>query len=614
MSLTLEQEASASDIHHHSLMLATAGSGKTKTIIEKTNRILKADYSFQVVLITFTNAAVNEIRDRLEVSLSQSNFRRTKVMTFDTAFLKQAKTQMNGKLIIGPMFYNLMSRLKIYIQSEGLILEEIKIDADHKRTKVTVSDITNIINNQPTLHFYTKDEKKTVLDCYKDIKEKNALYDLKDVAQVAVDGIASGEIQPLSCSHLLIDEFQDTDPIQYEWLKLHGLKGIKLTPVGDDDQSIYSWRGARSYETMLNFKEDFNPNIHMLSKCFRCKEEIVNAAKNMIEFNKDRIPKDIVSGIGGGGSVTTYIHKFESSQYHTFAENYKKHGGEWAIITRTNTLLNEAEDYLKELEIPYSRNNNESIFDTPAGDFIIKLCSLILEPKNTFLLGEVLGYLHENENLIPIICRAIIDGDNVADFINDNEYINSVFYQLVKGEFMLQTYSDSDMFQNIEQLSDLIIESKSLFNQQVKCEIELTLLQGLKEKAGPWFSRLQVYADKLKEVKEKPELDKSVVSLLTCHGSKGLEFENVAIFNVMQDILPYKMSDLDEERRLMFVATTRAKARLYIHSFLDNIKREDKDDCGEFALYNSEKEYAPANEKEGYYPSEFISEIYYKDE
>ncbi|MCF2850023.1 UvrD-helicase domain-containing protein [Pseudoalteromonas sp. ACER1] len=276
--MTLEQESAANDVNNHSLILATAGSGKTKTLIEKVKNVLKKSYDRKVILVTFTNAAVNEMQERLEIALPQSSINRVSVTTFHRQFLNQTKKLMQGKLLIGATYFNFIDRLKNYIENEHLLPE----------LKVTFNDITSILNDQPLdeKKGFDKDAVKLVKECYQELKIKNHLYDLDDATRRAVEGTLSGEIPLLNCTDLMIDEFQDTDLLQYEWIALQGRGGINLTPVGDDDQSIYSWRGARSYETMLKFKDEFKPNIHMLAKCFRCRPEIIDASKNLIEFRR----------------------------------------------------------------------------------------------------------------------------------------------------------------------------------------------------------------------------------------------------------------------------------------------------------------------------------------
>lgn len=607
MGLTQEQDQAAKDIDNHSLMLATAGSGKTKVLIDKVRNILRNNYQSTVLMVTFTNAAVNEMKERLEIALSSSEMTRVSVTTFHKAFLDQSRNLLKGKLLIGPTYYNFIDRLRAYLDKEALIPD----------VKLTNSDVGNILSGQEPTKDYTDDDIKLIKETYRELKEKNNFYDLDDAAKRAVDGIANNEIPLMNYTHMLIDEFQDTDLVQYEWISLHGHEGVKLTPVGDDDQSIYSWRGARSYETMLKFKKEFSPNIHMLTKCFRCRPEIIRAAKNMIEFNADRVPKEMVSGKAEGGSVTTYIHKYKKSQYSTFLENYNKYGGEWAVITRTNKMLESAEEFMKNNDIPYTRSNDESIFKTTAGDFIIKLSAVLLNKNEYSYLAEVLGYLREDENVIHIITNAVKDNGNIEASLNNEGFdvtgtVFEIFYR--NNKLFENCYNDNEITGYIDLLTDLILSKRRSGNPNVTCAAELTLLEGLKTRPGSWFDRLSQYADKLKDLDTKKEIDKSVVSLITYHGSKGLEWQNVAIFDAIEEIMPYSLSEVNEERRLMLVGMTRAEERLFIHSYLDVYDIDDLDDIGTSALFDPSKEYEPQDFKDGFYPSSFIYEIYFKEE
>lgn len=607
MGLTQEQDQAAKDIDNHSLMLATAGSGKTKVLIDKVRNILRNNYQSTVLMVTFTNAAVNEMKERLEIALSSSEMTRVSVTTFHKAFLDQSRNLLKGKLLIGPTYYNFIDRLRAYLDKEALIPD----------VKLTNSDVGNILSGQEPTKDYTDDDIKLIKETYRELKEKNNFYDLDDAAKRAVDGIANNEIPLMNYTHMLIDEFQDTDLVQYEWISLHGHEGVKLTPVGDDDQSIYSWRGARSYETMLKFKKEFSPNIHMLTKCFRCRPEIIRAAKNMIEFNADRVPKEMVSGKDEGGSVTTYIHKYKKSQYSTFLENYNKYGGEWAVITRTNKMLESAEEFMKNNDIPYTRSNDESIFKTTAGDFIIKLSAVLLNKNEYSYLAEVLGYLREDENVTHIITNAVKDNGNIEASLNNEGFdvTGTVFEFFYRNNKLFENcYNDNEITGYIDLLTDLILSKRRSGNPNVTCAAELTLLEGLKTRPGSWFDRLSQYADKLKDLDTKKEIDKSVVSLITYHGSKGLEWQNVAIFDAIEEIMPYSLSEVNEERRLMLVGMTRAEERLFIHSYLDVYDIDDLDDIGAPALFDPSKEYEPQDFKDGFYPSSFIYEIYFKEE
>ncbi|SUI48198.1 DNA helicase II [Shewanella putrefaciens] len=119
-----------------------------------------------------------------------------------------------------------------------------------------------------------------------------------------------GDIEPIGCSHLIVDEYQDTDKVQYAWIKCHGIAGAKITVVGDDDQAVYGFRGSLGVVGMRLFQDDFNVNYHTLSICFRCGEEILNAAGHLVSFNKERINKKMLSGAKGESEV--YLHQFET--------------------------------------------------------------------------------------------------------------------------------------------------------------------------------------------------------------------------------------------------------------------------------------------------------------
>ena len=148
MGLTQDQEQAANDIDNHSLILATAGSGKTKVLIDKVRNILRNNYQSSVLMVTFTNAAVNEMKERLEIALSSSEMARVSVTTFHKAFLDQSRNLLKGKLLIGPTYYNFIDRLRAYLDKEALIPD----------VKLTNSDVGNIISGQEPTKDYTDDD------------------------------------------------------------------------------------------------------------------------------------------------------------------------------------------------------------------------------------------------------------------------------------------------------------------------------------------------------------------------------------------------------------------------------------------------------------------------
>ena len=610
LAKTNEQDAASRDIDNHSLIIAMAGSGKTKTLIDKVELILSQKITNTVLMVTFTNAAVNEMRERLEIRLSKEDFKRVRVSTFSKVSLQQTKGLMKGRLFIGPMYYNFIERLVSYINSEALL----------EKGKVKKQDVLDVLAEQYSGEYLEKEDINIIKETYTELKERNHVYDLEDAQARNIEGLKSKEIAPLNVSHLLCDEFQDTNEPQYTWIYEHAKAGSIITAVGDDDQSIYSWRGALSYKLMVKYKNELNPNVHLLTKCFRCRPEIIARTKNMIEFNEDRIPKEMESFKKPGGSVKIYQHLSNRGQYLTFLENHTKIGGEWALLCRTNSLLKEAGVFLTENNIEFTTSNNKSIFDTPAGHFIVKLSCLLLDHnKYANFTGEILGYLKENEDVTALIVGAIKSKNDVKAVLEDNniEFEKTVFsFLYLNGHLFDESLNLLQVERFANEILEFIIEQRG-----TDCAIEKSLLTALIGKNKTWKESLATYAERLNPEKETEELNKNIVSLFTFHAAKGLEWENVAIFDVVEGVIPSgKAENTEEERRLMLVGMTRAEERLFIHSYVawDEEHILPTDDVGYSALYNASKEerVAPGSipTKNKRVLSRFINEILFEDE
>lgn len=554
---TIEQDAASKDIDNHSLIIAMAGSGKTKTLIDKVELILSQNDTNTVLMVTFTNAAVNEMKERLEIRLSEFNFKRVRVSTFHKIALHQARPFMAGKLLIGPTQLNFIERLVGYINTEELI----------EAMSVTNKMVQDILSGKDVDADLSNDDIEVIIESYNELKIANKVYDFDDVLDANIKGLKDGTIKALNVSHILVDEFQDVDTGQYNWLKEHVEQGSILTAVGDDDQSIYSWRGAKSYKLMVKYKREYDPSVHMLTKCFRCRPEIISATKNMIEFNADRIPKEMKSFKEPGGKVKIYHHLSHKSQYVTFLENYNRIGGEWAILCRTNILLKEVAEFLTENCLPFTTSSNKSIFDTQAGHFIVKLsCLLFDHNKYSSFTAEILGYLKEREDVTAVIVNAIESKVDVKEALeNYGVDIDKTSFSLFYNNQHL--FNESLNLLQVETYVSLLVDSIKNCRKS-ECAIEESLLKSLIAHNISWKQCLALYESKLSPQSEDPTIEEQSISLFTFHAAKGLEWENVAIFDVVEGVIPSKKAELlEEERRLMLVGMTRAEENLFIHGY-----------------------------------------------
>lgn len=584
MTTTVEQQGAVNDALENNVIVAAPGAGKTYTLVQIAKKILSQNATNKICLVTFTNAGVKEMHERLQAELSSTLFKRVKIKTFHALFLEQSRSSMVGTLLIGGSQINFLERLK----------RQLGLDP--------TDDISNDIEDvgmELDRSKFDHTREGEIYAAYEKLKMANKKYDLNDVARYAVIGMIENRIEPLNFTNFLVDEFQDTDELQYRWLAEHNRKtGANVTVVADDDQSIYSFRGALGYDIMLRFQNETGANLHLLSTCFRCRPEILAAGYNMIEFNENRIPKNVKSSKEAGGVVEIYTHESDVQQYEVFNRDYIENPGEWAVLCRTNKLLDTASLQLTSYNIKHRIANAKSIWDTNQADFVLKFLYCIRFPQlGVKYIPEILGFLRESENTIIELEDRVIKSNglhNIKLDAGENLAHATEIYFGYYQDWIDNTHDESTIRTKVETIKALLslakngrATSKATMRKNIGIESSvLDILYGCK---GSWHERIDVLLTNLNKQKNKNEKhDENEVVLTTFHGSKGLEWENLAIFDFMQGVSPSNKSleadaatgtnkGLAEERRLAFVAITRAKEKLYIHSYEKRVNSETGD-------------------------------------
>ncbi|WP_435277361.1 ATP-dependent helicase (plasmid) [Psychrobium sp. nBUS_13] len=598
MSATSEQNGAISNALNNNLLCAAPGSGKTFTLVKIALEILAENKSNRICLVTFTNSGVQEMQERLSKSLTPEQLNRVKVATFHSLFLQQAKSTFKGSLLIGASQSNFIDRLQRQLGIK--FYDEVKEAIDTVGMELDRTAFENT-------------KEGGIFKAYQDLKKNNQKYDLDDVARRAVAGMIKNKISPFSYTHFLVDEFQDTDEIQFRWLMEHYRQtGACFTVVADDDQSIYSFRGALGYDILLKFQEETKASLHLLSKCFRCRPEILSAAYNMIEFNENRIAKSVTSAKPAGGTFEIYTHETNYAQYKVFEKDFIDNPGEWAILCRTNKLLDTASLQLTSLGIKHRVSNAKSIWDTRQADFVLKFLYCLRFPHaGGKYIGEILGFLRESEsNILEIQSRvASANGLHHIQLGTDDGYKHAteVYFGYLHDWFD-NTNSENDIRVKVKTIKALFSLAKN-GRGAIKAKnigIESSVLDILYSMKGSWYDRIDYLLLNLNKKKDKKgNTDSNEVVLTTFHGSKGLEYEFLAIFDFIQGVSPSSRSleqdainkssqSLSEERRLAFVAMTRAMEKLFIHTY----ERRENADTGDTTRVKT---------------SEFVEEILYEE-
>jgi len=574
-------------------VLACPGSGKTHTAIAKASVILAQSPNNSVCLISFTRDSAREIKSRLAKVLETSNpaaLKRTLVGTFHSLFIRHLSSHKKLSRILSP---GEQESYVVRTQKEcGL-----SISVDQTRT-IIESCKTSYENIIPKL---SVEERKVYLT-YQELLQRNKVMDLQDVLVMSarlLSDPASG-FPPLPVTHLLIDEYQDVDPIQYQIIVSHALSGIITTVVGDDDQAIYGWRNAMGCLGMEKFQEATGAKKITLAINYRCMEEILSAADRLIFNNKTRYAKRLEASRGQGGKVHLFripTRADEANDLRSRIQIDHSRGlreKEWAVLSRTNRILDVVEAELSTKQIPFKRSGKSFWQGMPQRHMLSFLRCMETGEKNG--IDQILHWAGFNKAELDLLHK---DDENFAKLLSGTSSVNVKDYppalQSQLSEFLLllpawrnlgRSRSDQSQKhllqgfcnwmkpvysnQKKDKNPDALAEKKRLAAEFIALvETNLLKLPGSFAQREALLTGADGTEKKHKGGSEPEEKPVATVALLTFHGSKGLEFEKVWIIGANSTVTPGKSINIEEERRLFYVGVTRAKNELFISSAMD---------------------------------------------
>lgn len=579
------------------IVLAGPGSGKTFVITHRVKYLIE-HYKISpnnIMLVTFSRAAADEMRERF-LSLSPDNIGVT-FGTFHSIFfniLKLAYGYSGEQIATDSIRLSVMEKILFSYKDLNLLSSD--------NINLVLSEISLVKGERINLDFfYPKScSKEIFINIYKSYEEELALLkkiDFDDMLLMAYDLLISREDIRKACiskyKYILIDEFQDINSLQYELIKLLLSDENNLTIVGDDDQSIYSFRGARP-DIMLGFEKDF-PKVEkvILDINFRSVESIVAASSKLIKNNKKRFEKNISSYRGLGKNIALLNFYSPSRQAEEIIKDIKTYislGYEYkdiAILYRTNIQPRILIEKFMSLIIPFNiKDNVPNIYEHFIAKDIIAYLKLaigdvkrsnllrIANKPNRYIKREAferedvdIYSLKKYYQTLPYMRERIDDLENEIKVLKNLSLKRAIIF-IRKGiayDKYLEDYADYHG-----------IEVDDLFN----ILDELETLASAYEDINSWFVHIEEYKEKIKEFNFNKNNNENSINLMTFHASKGLEFKIVYIIDVNKGIVPYKKAkskeEVEEERRMFYVAMTRAKDRLIISSTAkgDNTKTE----------------------------------------
>ncbi|MDO5715158.1 MAG: UvrD-helicase domain-containing protein [Tissierellia bacterium] len=585
------------------LILAGAGSGKTKVVTNKIAYLMKEKRvpSWKILAITFTNKAAREMKTRVE-DLIGENADHMWIGTFHAICMRILRRNIDK---IG-----YTSNFTIYDQGDqNTVLKEAIKDLNVNKDLYKIRNVSSRISELKTeeitpQEFIACNESdiylKGIGEIYRvyqrRLQENNAL-DFDDLIIKTVELLREHpkvrEFYQEKFEYIFVDEYQDTNSIQYKLIHYLCKENPNLTVVGDNDQSIYKWRGA-DITNILNFERDFkNAKIIKLEQNYRSSQKILNVANAVIKHNRGRIEKKLWTSKEDGKDVVYreydysneeeqgVINKIQQCAYK--GSNYE----DMAILYRTNAQSRGFEEALIREGIPYRIVGGLRFYDRAEVKDIIAYLRVLLNPEDDVSLGRIINRPKRG-----------IGDTSVEKMLEYGRENNLSLFQVIKGlpeneELNLRSQKNVKNFYNIINL--LIEKSKSLsvgklmetviyeteygkdleMQNTVEARTKLENIEELVSSAMEYDQQGLDLEEYLSTLSLLSDVDKTAknqgVNLMTIHGAKGLEFKIVFLVGLEEELFPSIRSmdnpeDLEEERRLCYVGVTRAEEELYLSS------------------------------------------------
>lgn len=573
------------------LILAGAGSGKTKVLTTKIAYLIdELDVSpYNILAITFTNKAAKEMKERI-YGLIGDTAKYIQISTFHSFGLKLLRENYN--------YLGYESNFTIIDSDDSLtvikkILKTIGLDPKIYNPKAIRNKISSCKNELITPEEYKKyavsDYEEVVQKVFaryeKTLKENNSV-DFDDLLILPIQLFKEHEqileMYQERYKYILIDEYQDTNEAQYVLTKMISSKYRNICCVGDNDQAIYGFRGA-NYKNILNFERDYpESKTILLEENYRSTKTILDAANCVIRNNKNRKEKNLWSKKGNGEKIEYYKANDEKAEARYVVNEIKKLANkgisydEIAVLYRTNAQSRNLEEAFLQENMPYRVVGSFYFYSRKEIKDLIAYLRLIHNPKDNVSFLRVINTPKRGIGLRTI--QKIID---------DAEKEHVSYYEAIKGakEFdfkekvdKLREFSkDATLTELIDKTLEVTGLKKELEDEKsLEADIRLENLEEFKSITRAFEERegLVSLEDFLLEISlisdvEEYKDDTNRVSLMTVHSVKGLEFNYVFIVGMEEGIFPHinsmmNSADLEEERRLCYVAITRAKEKLYI--------------------------------------------------
>jgi DNA helicase-2/ATP-dependent DNA helicase PcrA len=609
-----------------SMVIAGAGSGKTRVLTYKIAHLMRKGVDpFNILALTFTNKAAKEMKERIAKITGPSEARNIWMGTFHSVFSRILRSEAeklhypsnftiydtsDSKSLIKSILKDLGLDDKTY--KPGLILGRISSAKNNLLSAAAYCNNTNIQSEDRQMakpkigEVYMEYEKRCFKAAAMDFddllfKTNILLRDFPDVLYKYQHRF----------KYILVDEYQDTNFSQYLIVKKLAALNENVCVVGDDAQSIYAFRGA-NIQNILNFQKDYpDTAVFKLEQNYRSTQNIVNAANHIIEKNKDQLKKEVWTSNAEGAKIKVNRTLTDNEEGNLVANsiielkhNHQEQNSAFAILYRTNAQSRAMEEALRKKDVPYRIYGGTSFYQRKEIKDLLAYCRLVINPDDDEALKRVINYPARGigKTSLDRISFAANEGDKSMWKVIASEQVQQLqlnsgarskishFVDMIKNfQLMASRKNAHELVEEIAKTSTLL---KDLFSDKtpegvarydnvqellngVKEFVEddevntgaanVTVEEGQEKSLAVFLQDIALLTDADNDDKE----DNNKVSLMTIHAAKGLEFPYVFIVGLEENLFPSQMSlssrpDLEEERRLFYVALTRAEKEVQL--------------------------------------------------
>ena len=599
------------------MIVAGAGSGKTKVLTTRIAHLLAQGVdAFNILALTFTNKAAKEMKERIEKILGNSSARNLYIGTFHSVFARILRGEAQRLGYPGNFTIYDTDDAKSVLKT---VINELNLDDKHYKPNVVYNRISQAKNSLVGPAEYASDyhiqqedmraNRPAIAQIYAAYAQrcfKNGAMDFDDLLikmyQVLKEHPESLHKFQHKFRYILIDEYQDTNPAQYEIIKLLGAAHENVCVVGDDAQSIYSFRGA-TIENILQFQKDYDDvKVVKLEQNYRSTQSILNAANEVIKNNKGQIPKNLWTDNASGEKIRLVRMMTDNEEGKYVADTIQEqrlrnhyNNRDFAILYRTNAQSRAFEESLRRMAIPYTMFGGISFYQRKEIKDFLAYLRIIVNSRDEESLKRIINYPTRGIGKTTID-KAVLEAntrnislwevlENAAAFgfkAGTLEAIENFVLMIRSFASMLTLKNAYEVAAHVGKQTNLV---KELFNDKTteglaKYENIQELLNSIKEfterpdEDGVLETDTKGLGNYLQQISLVTDADEKdpnadTVKLMSIHAAKGLEFSCVFAAGLEEMLFPNAMAintreELEEERRLFYVVITRAKQRLWI--------------------------------------------------